>query len=84
MWTVLVQVSHWVCDDYLLRVLPHSPGVTVRYSAYYGQGSGPIWLDNVHCTGRETNILECRANPIGVHNCGHHRDVGILCPSKLQ
>ena len=73
-----------MCDDYLLTVLPHSSGVSVWHYAYYGQGSGPIWLDDVLCTGRETSILECRANPIGVHNCGHNEDVGILCPSKLQ
>ena len=71
-----------MCDDHLLTVLPHSPDVSVRYSAHYGQGSGPIWLDNVQCTGRETSILECRSSTIGVNNCGHWNDVGIVCPSE--
>ena len=69
-----------MCDDHLLTVLSHSPDVSVRN---YGPGSGPIWLDDVQCTGHERSLLECRANPIGVHNCGHSDDVGIMCPSKL-
>ena len=73
-----------MCDDHLLTVLPHSSGVPVRRSAYYGQGSGPIWLDDVQCTGYETSILECRSRGISFHNCGHHEDVGILCPSELK
>ena len=30
-------------------------GVTVRYNAYYGQGSGYAWLRNVQCKLKELN-----------------------------
>ena len=70
-----------MCDDRLLIFFPHSLGVSVRYYAYFGQGSGPIWLNNVQCTGRETNLLDCKANTIGVNYCGHSTDVGVVCPS---
>ena len=70
-----------MCDDLLLTVLSHSPVVSV---SYYGRGSGAIWLDDVQCTGHEKSIFECRANTIGIHNCAHYGDIGIMCPSKLR
>ena len=45
----------------------------------YGRGSGPIWLDDVTCNGNETSILNCRHRPFGTGNCGHHKDVGVVC-----
>jgi hypothetical protein len=45
----------------------------------YGSGNGTIWLDNVRCTGNETSIVECNANPRGDNDCSHHEDVGVFC-----
>jgi len=45
----------------------------------YGAGSGQIWLDNVTCTGTETNIGGCRHRGWGVHNCRHREDVSVSC-----
>jgi len=42
-------------------------------------GRGPIWLDDLACTGRETHLFNCRHNGWGVHNCGHYEDVFIDC-----
>ena len=60
------------------------PVATVRSSAYYGRGSGAIWLDNVACTGSENSLLACRANAIGSHDCWHGEDVGVLCPGQWR
>ena len=54
-----------------------------KYSAFYGQGSGSIWLDNLGCTGNEQRLLDCAALPIGEHNCGHSEDVGVVCSGNL-
>lgn len=61
-------------------------GVTVRYSAYYGQGSGPIWLRNVLCKGTEQRLLHCNTYyPIYSSSCTSHAyDVGVVCPSKFS
>ena len=47
--------------------------------AAFGQGTGPIYLDNVRCTGRETELGMCQANNLGAHNCGHQEDAGVRC-----
>lgn len=47
--------------------------------ARYGQGSGPIFLDDVQCRGNESKISECRSDGIAVHNCGHSEDAGAIC-----
>ena len=55
---------------------------TIAYShsaAYYGAGNGTIFLDDVVCTGNETDIDDCRHSPWANHNCGHNEDVGVQC-----
>lgn len=57
-------------------------GATAQCCARYGQGSGPIWLDNVACTGTEMSLFDCGGTNLGFHNCFHFEDVGITCPRK--
>ena len=54
-------------------------------SAFYGQGSGPIWLGHPYCTGNEVNLLNCSHSGIGITRfyCGHSNDVGVECPGNL-
>lgn len=47
--------------------------------AYFGEGSGPVLLDEVRCTGNELAIEECPKRPWGEHNCGHGEDAGVSC-----
>ena len=49
-------------------------------NAHFGQGSvATIWLDDVHCSGLEAQLLDCPAQPLGTHNCGHNEDAGVSC-----
>ena len=57
-------------------------GAVAIQSAFFGQGSGSILLDNVGCTGSETRLIDCPSNPIGVHNCVHSEDAGVRCRNR--
>ncbi|KAG7252067.1 hypothetical protein CRUP_004309, partial [Coryphaenoides rupestris] len=47
--------------------------------AHYGQGSGPIMLDVVQCTGNELFLGQCRHGDWEQHNCDHMEDAGVSC-----
>ena len=57
-----------------------STGATALSRAPFGQGTGPILLDNLVCNSRETRLVDCTHNGIGVHNCAHSEDAGLRCP----
>ena len=58
-------------------------GAVALQRAPYGQGTGPIWLDNLRCNANtHTRLTDCPGNAIGVHNCDHSEDAGLICPSK--
>ena len=54
-------------------------------NAYFGQGTGPIWLDNVVCTGTESTLASCGHLGVGVtRSCSHREDVGLRCYGNSQ
>ena len=59
-------------------------GATARCCAAFGRGTGQIVLDNLACTGTETSLFNCRGNAVGVHNCAHSEDVGVVCQCMLH
>ncbi len=38
-----------------------------------------FFLDNVHCQGTESLLLQCRGNSPGVHNCVSTETAGVRC-----
>ena len=53
-------------------------------SAFFGQGTGTIWLDDVQCTGNEANLINCPAKSLGSHNCTHAHDAGVRCQVECK
>ena len=48
--------------------------------AGFGQGSGPIWLDNVECIGTESTIASCGHLGLNISRyCSHGEDTGVVC-----
>ena len=46
-------------------------------NAYFGQGTGPIHLDNVGCSGSESVLVQC--NHLTATSCVHAEDAGVRC-----
>jgi len=59
-----------------------STGATAVQIAQFGQGTGPIFLDGIRCTGIEDRLVDCNHNGFGVHNCTSTHRAGVVCPSK--
>jgi len=91
-----VEVYHngeWgtVCDDgwdlsdaqVVCSELDIGNAIAARHRAFYGQGSGQIWLDDLNCFGNEWTIGNCSHSGWGVENCGHHEDASVRCLSGI-
>uniref|UniRef100_A0A667WN13 Neurotrypsin n=1 Tax=Myripristis murdjan TaxID=586833 RepID=A0A667WN13_9TELE len=76
-----------VCDDgwtdrdaeVVCRQLGFSGVAKARVMAYFGEGSGPIHVDNVKCSGEERSLADCIKQMPGMHNCRHSEDAGVIC-----
>lgn len=76
-----------VCDDYwdikdarvVCRQLGFPDADAAYLTAFFGEGTGPIWMDNVECTGSESSLTECRRSEWGRHGCSHSEDASVSC-----
>ena len=88
-----VEVYHYthgwgtVCDDHwdiqdghvVCRQLGFLRATAVYQSAHYGQGTGPILLDDLGCTGTENHLWDCSHLGWNVDNCSHREDASVDC-----
>ena len=60
-----------------MNVHSMSAGAEALRLAAFGQGTGPIHIDNVRCVGTELTLLDCAH--LTIDNCAHTEDAGIRC-----
>ena len=63
----------------LMKTLPVPTDAVAFSSAHFGAGTGTIYLDNVGCTGRETNLTDCPRSSTVHCTYGHSEDAGVRC-----
>ena len=80
-----------VCDDgwddtdagVVCRQLGFGLSGTSYSSAYFGQGSGPIWLDSVTCSGSESTLVSCGHLGVNItRSCNHSEDASVRCSGE--
>ena len=77
-----------VCDDLWglpdARVVCRQLGFpdaqrAVSATDHFSTGDGPIFLDDVECSGSESQLSDCSHRGWNVNNCGHSEDAGVIC-----
>ncbi|XP_067280246.1 galectin-3-binding protein A-like isoform X2 [Pseudorasbora parva] len=76
-----------ICDDgwdlaeaqVVCRQMGFLGAISVTPGGQYGEGSGPIWLDDMNCKGSESLLSECCFKGWGVTDCSHKEDAGVIC-----
>ncbi|CAB1331188.1 unnamed protein product [Coregonus sp. 'balchen'] len=82
--------SEWgtVCDDLwntknaavVCRQLGFRFALKASKHSEFGEGKSlRILLDDVQCEGTEESLLDCQHTGIGMHNCAHYEDAGVIC-----
>ena len=81
--------GYWgtVCDDgwdqadarVVCRQLGFSDSLEATTESRFGRGTGEILLDDVACTASDDELVKCSHSGIGMHNCNHGEDAGVVC-----
>ena len=49
-------ITYYSCRNCLINWAMYTKAIAATQDAFYDQGSGRVWLDNVHCTDTEWHI----------------------------
>ncbi|XP_061871967.1 antigen WC1.1-like [Colius striatus] len=81
-----------VCDDawdvrdaeVACRQLGCGPAVAALPEAAFGEGTGPVWLEQVECRGTEAALQHCWAWPGDRGLCRHKEDAAVRCAGPTR
>ncbi|KAL4436061.1 hypothetical protein ABPG77_005509 [Micractinium sp. CCAP 211/92] len=76
-----------ICDDYgtdamatvACRQLGLGTAGILKKNAFFGEGTGPIYMGALNCSGSETRLQDCIALYGNEFSCRHYSDAGVVC-----
>uniref|UniRef100_A0A8C1RVN3 Si:dkey-21h14.9 n=1 Tax=Cyprinus carpio TaxID=7962 RepID=A0A8C1RVN3_CYPCA len=83
-WGTVCHINWDMTDAAVVcRELGCGTAVKATYDAQFGQGSGPISMALVGCSGSETALKDCSSDSwYAQQRCKHNHDAGVVCSEK--
>ncbi|KAM6994300.1 scavenger receptor cysteine-rich domain-containing protein DMBT1-like [Tautogolabrus adspersus] len=79
-WGTVCDVAWDLKDaEVVCRQLNCGTALSASGSASFGEGTDPILLDDVNCSGSERSLTECQHRGYKKHDCKHNEDAGVVC-----
>ncbi|KAM6037273.1 LOW QUALITY PROTEIN: antigen WC1.1-like [Chlamydotis macqueenii] len=84
-WRTVCDAS-WDMQDaeVACRQLGCGPAVSALGEAAFGEGTGPIWLEQAECRGTEPSLQDCCAQPGDSGACRHKKDASVRCSAAAR
>lgn len=54
-----------------------------KSGAFFGQGTGTVWMEDLKCTGQELTVKQCPSKALGTSTCSHTQDAGVICRGTI-
>ncbi|XP_067881166.1 scavenger receptor cysteine-rich type 1 protein M130-like [Heterodontus francisci] len=70
--------------DVVCKQLGCGKALDMSLTASCGPDSGPVWLDELNCSGNESFLWECPSASWDNHDCSHEEDVRIMCSEHKE
>ena len=79
-WGTVCDTS-WNINDAIVvcRQLGYPGADQALSKAHFDAGSGPVWMDDVRCSDKDSFLYNCRHRGWGSSSCSHSNDAGVKC-----
>ena len=64
------------------RQLGYRETIALKTNAFFGRGTGPVWLEPSCHVGTNSTVVDCIHAGWGETDCDHSQDVGVICSGK--
>lgn len=76
-----------ICDDewdkyeaeVVCRQLNYHLGAKATHSSHFGRARRKFWMDDLYCTGNESELSSCRFDGWGQSDCEDSEAAGVIC-----
>ena len=89
MWLAVCD-SDWTTADAIVVCrqlnLPYGAVEALSGTQQFGLASGPVWLQQIRCTGSEASFIDCTIHALESilsHCDDHNRNVGVICKDGM-